>query len=84
MMTKAKKELAIALTLASMMEMMMETMTRMMEVMTIMMKVMTMMTMMMEAMTMFPGDCRNVGKGSSTLMISTPTHFAPTSVKFQN
>ena len=76
-MTKAKKELAIALTLALMIEMMLETMTTMMEATTTMM-------MMMGAMTMFPGDCRNVGKGSSTLMISTPTHFAPTSVKFQN
>ena len=40
--------------------------------------------MLMETMTMFPWDCRNVGKGSSTLMISTPTHFSPTSGKFLN
>ena len=49
------------------------------------MKIMVMERMtMMEKMTMAPGDCRNVGKGSSTLMISTPTHLPPTSVKFQN
>ena len=70
---------------------MMERMTMMMErirmmsdrMMMVMVMVMERMTMM-EKMTMAPGDCRNVGKGSSTLMISTPTHLPPTSVKFQN
>ena len=67
------------MTITMMMEKM--TITMMMERMTMMMEKMT---MMMERMTMAPGDCRNVGKGSSTLMISTPTHLPPTSVKFQN
>ena len=75
-MIKARNELAFAMALVSMREM-----TMMMEMMTTMME---MMTMMMEMMTMAPGDCWNVGKGSSTLMISTPTHLPPTSVKFQN
>ena len=51
------------MTITMMMEKM--TITMMMERMTMMMEKMT---MMMERMTMAPGDCRNVGKGSSTLM----------------